>query len=173
MKVKGKTVVITGELSLMTREESEEKLEALGARVTGSVSKNTDILFTGAKPGSKLSKARELGVTVLGRRRALRDPRDEDARARQAEEGARDTHEERAPADVVRRKDGRRHRHADGRSRRDRVDAPRRRSARHRIGLSKNTDFLVVGISPESKLDKAQRLDIPTLTEEALRGALE
>ncbi|MFI2859215.1 NAD-dependent DNA ligase LigA [Paenibacillus sp. JSM ZJ436] len=61
----GKTVVLTGTLHLLTRDEATEKLEALGAKVTGSVSKKTDLLIAGEKAGSKLAKAKQLGISVL------------------------------------------------------------------------------------------------------------
>ncbi|NMO96723.1 NAD-dependent DNA ligase LigA [Paenibacillus lemnae] len=61
----GKTVVLTGTLHLLTREEATEKLERLGAKVTGSVSKKTDLLIAGEKAGSKLAKARQLDIQVL------------------------------------------------------------------------------------------------------------
>ena len=64
MNVKGKTVVLTGSLSTLTREEAEEKLAKLGAIVHGSVSAKTDILFVGEKAGSKLAKAKSLGIEV-------------------------------------------------------------------------------------------------------------
>lgn len=57
--------VITGTLESMTREEAEERLRDLGARVTGSLSKKTSYLVVGAEPGSKLRKAVELGITTL------------------------------------------------------------------------------------------------------------
>ena len=60
----GKTVVITGSIEGLTRDELAERLESLGATVTGSVSKKTDLVVAGAKPGSKLTKARELGIEV-------------------------------------------------------------------------------------------------------------
>jgi DNA ligase (NAD+) len=61
----GQTVVLTGTLSAMTRDEAKEKLEALGAKVAGSVSKKTSFVVAGTEAGSKLDKANELGVKVL------------------------------------------------------------------------------------------------------------
>jgi DNA ligase (NAD+) len=61
----GKTVVLTGTLPTLGRDEAKDLLEAAGAKVTGSVSKKTDYVVAGAEAGSKLDKARELGVTVL------------------------------------------------------------------------------------------------------------
>ncbi|HEX4914015.1 MAG TPA: NAD-dependent DNA ligase LigA [Vicinamibacterales bacterium] len=62
----GKTYVITGEVTGMSREEAQAKLQALGAKVTGSVSKKTTALIVGAEPGaSKLEKAQTLGIPTL------------------------------------------------------------------------------------------------------------
>jgi DNA ligase (NAD+) len=61
----GKTVVLTGTLATMTRDDASDLLRAAGAKVTGSVSKNTDYVIAGADAGSKLTKAQSLGVTVL------------------------------------------------------------------------------------------------------------
>src|SRR6266516_1874196 len=61
----GKTFVLTGTLSSMTRDQATEKIEALGGHVTGSVSKKTDYVLTGADPGSKFDKAKELGIQIL------------------------------------------------------------------------------------------------------------
>ncbi len=60
-----KTVVLTGTLSILTRDEAKAKLKQLGAKVTGSVSKKTDFVIAGEAAGSKLTKAQELGIKVI------------------------------------------------------------------------------------------------------------
>lgn len=61
----GKTVVLTGSLSQLTRDEAKDRLVALGAKVSGSVSKKTDMVIAGEAAGSKLVKANELGIDVI------------------------------------------------------------------------------------------------------------
>nr|WP_218059509.1 NAD-dependent DNA ligase LigA [Gilliamella apicola] len=61
----GKTIVLTGTLSILTRDEAKSRLKQLGAKVTGSVSKNTDLVIAGEAAGSKLAKAQELGIKVI------------------------------------------------------------------------------------------------------------
>jgi DNA ligase (NAD+) len=61
----GKTIVLTGTLPNLTREDATERIEAAGGKVTGSVSKKTDYVVAGADPGTKLTKAQDLGTEVL------------------------------------------------------------------------------------------------------------
>jgi len=67
----GKTVVLTGTLEQLTRQDAKEKLESLGAKVTGSVSKKTDVVIAGHSAGSKLDKANELGIEVWSEQQFL------------------------------------------------------------------------------------------------------
>jgi DNA ligase (NAD+) len=67
----GQTAVLTGTLSSMGRDEAKEKLEALGAKVAGSVSKKTHFVVAGEAAGSKLDKAQELGVDVWDEERLM------------------------------------------------------------------------------------------------------
>ena len=64
-RLAGKTFVLTGTLVSLTRDQAKERLQALGAKVAGSVSKKTDYVVAGAEAGSKLAKAQELGVALL------------------------------------------------------------------------------------------------------------
>jgi DNA ligase (NAD+) len=69
--LEGISVVLTGSLNSLSRDEAKEKLEALGAKVAGSVSKKTGFVVAGAEAGSKLDKANELGVDVWDEARLL------------------------------------------------------------------------------------------------------
>ncbi|HTU99398.1 MAG TPA: helix-hairpin-helix domain-containing protein, partial [Luteitalea sp.] len=62
--LEGRTIVLTGTLAGMSRDEASERLTALGAKVSGSVSKKTSLVIAGESAGSKLDKARELGVPI-------------------------------------------------------------------------------------------------------------
>lgn len=68
----GKTVVLTGSLSIMSRDDAKERLTALGAKVSGSVSKKTDLVIAGEAAGSKLAKAQELGIEVIDEAEMIR-----------------------------------------------------------------------------------------------------
>jgi len=64
-RLAGKQFVLTGTLTNFSREDAKRMIEEAGGRVTGSVTKNTDYLIVGADPGSKLDKARSLGVKTI------------------------------------------------------------------------------------------------------------
>src|SRR5699024_728639 len=66
-----KTIVLTGKLSQLTRNEAKEKIESLGGKVTGSVSKKTDLLIAGEDAGSKLTKAEELEIEIWNEQRFI------------------------------------------------------------------------------------------------------
>ena len=61
----GKTFVLTGSLADMTRQQAKEMITEAGGKVSGSVSRKTDFVVAGESPGSKLARARELGVAVI------------------------------------------------------------------------------------------------------------
>lgn len=69
----GKTVVLTGKLETLSRNEAKEKIEQLGGKVTGSVSKNTDLVIAGADAGSKLTKAQQLDIEIWDEARFLQE----------------------------------------------------------------------------------------------------
>ena len=69
--LEGQTVVLTGTLAALTREDAKEQLEALGAKVAGSVSKKTSFVVAGESAGSKLDKAQELGVEIWDEARLI------------------------------------------------------------------------------------------------------
>lgn len=68
----GKTIVLTGSLSQLSRDDAKARLMALGAKVAGSVSKKTDLVIAGEAAGSKLAKAQELGIAVIDEAEMLR-----------------------------------------------------------------------------------------------------
>ncbi len=72
LPLSGKTIVLTGTLDAMARNEAKTRLQDLGAKVTGSVSSNTDYVIVGAEPGSKATKAEQLGVEMLDEKQFMK-----------------------------------------------------------------------------------------------------
>jgi DNA ligase (NAD+) len=70
-RLAGKQLVLTGSLANYSRDQAQRMIEEAGGRVTGSVSKKTDYVVVGADPGSKLEKARALGVKTIGEEELL------------------------------------------------------------------------------------------------------
>jgi DNA ligase (NAD+) len=71
-KLKGKLFVLTGSLSAMPREEAKTKIQELGGKTSESVSKEVDYLVVGEEPGSKLEKAKKLGIKILDEKEFLK-----------------------------------------------------------------------------------------------------
>jgi NAD-dependent DNA ligase len=171
----GQQWVVTGTLQAMKRDVVKAELIARGAKVTGSVSKKTHCLVVGASPGSKLTRARELGVPVLSEEelqtlleaRPARGPVkvvkkslpkvDRPKGAPGADVAGR-TYVVTGTLSTMKRDEAKAHLIAHG--------------ARVTGSVSKNTDFLVAGADASSKLAKAQQLGIPVLTEDELRARL-
>ena len=80
--LEGKSIVLTGTLSEMGRRQAKELIQALGGRVTSSLSKKTDFLIAGDNPGSKLDRARQLGVEIVSENEFLDLIRPIDSRQR-------------------------------------------------------------------------------------------
>jgi DNA ligase (NAD+) len=182
MDVKGKTVVVTGVLAALKRDEVEAALTALGARVSGSVSSKTDILFVGTQAGSKLAKAEALGITIADEaalQKVLGDKTISKAKlvARREAELERRKLEgqalagKSAPPSSIKGKTV----VVTGTLSVERAEMEellRRAGARVVGSVSKNTDFLIVGAGAGSKLKTAASLGVTTLTEAQAREAL-
>ena len=182
MDVKGKTVVVTGVLAGLKRDEAEAGLAALGAKVSGSVSKNTHILFVGAQPGSKLAKAEALGVTVADEAQLLAVLGDKTISKARLKARAEDEEKRReleaealagkgAPPSSLKDKVV----VVTGTLSIERVEMEamlRRAGAKVSGSVSKNTNFLVVGAGAGSKLAKAQALGVEILSEAQARSVL-
>lgn len=181
MNVKGKTVCVTGVLAGMTRDEAEAGLTKLGAKVVGSISKNTNILFVGAQAGSKLTKAQSLGVEIadeaalqalLGAKisKAKISARVEEEEERRELEAEVMAEKAALPITLV------------GQVvvvtgtlsiERSEMEAMLTAAGAKVTGsVSKNTNLLVVGAGAGSKLLKAQSLGIRTISEEQARSAM-
>jgi NAD-dependent DNA ligase len=165
--VVGKTVCITGTFDEVDRAEATAKLEALGAKVTGSVSKKTDMLFAGAKAGSKLEKAEELDIPVYGEDelRALFD-----APAAKAAKKAPAPEKPKPAADASENPFKGKTVVVTGTMKNmDRKEISAKLAAlgaKVTDSVSAKTDLLIVGEKAGSKLAKAEELGIRVMTED-------
>lgn len=168
--VKGKTVVITGAFDKLSREEGEAGLKKLGARVTGSVSAKTDILFAGEKAGSKLSKAKRLGIPIYGEAELYDLLKVKAGKVKERKKPEPVAEFSGTPTTLTGKTVC-----VTGTLSMEREEIEqllRDGGARVTGSVSKKTDFLVVGVASGSKLERAQELGVQTLTEKQMRKAL-
>ncbi|RMG18924.1 MAG: NAD-dependent DNA ligase LigA [Planctomycetota bacterium] len=152
----GKVFVITGTLPRRSREACKQAIEAAGGKVTSQVSRKTDYLVAGEKPGSKLAKAQALGVRII----------DEDALDRLLAEADRPDAVGTAPGPLA----GKVFVVTGTLARRSREEAKQAiEAAGGKVSsqVSRKTDYLVAGEKPGSKLAKAQALGVRVIDEEA------
>lgn len=162
--VAGKTVVLTGTFQNMSRTEAKAALTELGAKVTGSVSGKTDLLIAGTKAGSKLTSAESLGVEIWsesdlasllgGEQPATAESAPKVALSDDAVDFDGKTVVVTGTLSKLKRNEAKALLTAAG--------------AKVTSSVSKNTDYLIVGESPGSKLQKAQELGVPVLAETVL-----
>lgn len=175
----GQTIVLTGTLTEMKRDEAKAALEALGAKVTGSVSKNTTILVAGEKAGSKLTKAEELGIEIWDEAKMIAVLNGEEP----IDDGKDEAEEEPEPApepeEEPKQASGTSEDNISGRTfvitgtlsdigRDEAKDKLVAMGAKVTGSVSKNTDVLVAGEKAGSKLTKAQDLGIEVWDEARL-----
>jgi DNA ligase (NAD+) len=182
MNVKGKTVCVTGVLAGLKRDEAEAGLTALGAKVVGSISKNCDILFVGAQAGSKLAKAKALGVTIADETELLAVLGNKTiSKAKLAARASEEKERRKLEAQALAGKSATPSSLKDQTIvvtgtlsvQRDEMEEMLRRAGAKVSGsISKSTRFLVVGAGAGSKLAKAKELGVKTLTEAQVRAIL-
>jgi BRCT domain type II-containing protein len=165
--IEGKTVVLTGKFARLKRAEAEAALARLGAKVSSSISKNTDILFAGEKAGSKLAKAESLGIPVYDEDtlESLLDGVSTEAEPEPADD---DEPEVDAASTPVAGFAGKTIVLTGTFTTMKRAEAEkllREAGATLGSGVSKSTDLLIYGDKAGSKLDKATNLGIALMTE--------